>query len=442
MGLKRCLTALAAVIIPFTTLYSQTSAAASADSGNTAWILTSAALVLLMTVPGLAIFYGGMVRKKNVLSTLYTSFASAILVSALWVIFQYTLSFGKDVGGLIGNLDKAFFNGIDKDTLFGTTNIPESVFSAYQMMFAVITVALISGALVERLKFSAWIVFILLWTTLVYTPLAHWVWGGGWLSRLGDILGFKGLSTLDFAGGLVVHISSGISSLVAVLFIGERLHFNTENFLPQSVTLTFIGTGLLWFGWFGFNAGSALSAGGQAGSAFMATNTAAVFGAIVWIVLEWIRLGKPSLIGGASGLVAGLATITPASGFVDIKSAILIGILAGLVTYFFVAVVKKRLGYDDSLDAFGIHGISGVTGIILTGVLASPAIGGASGLVYGNLGQFVVQSVAAITGVIYSGVLTWLILLLIKYVFRMKLRPTEQEETAGLDISLHGEKES
>jgi Amt family ammonium transporter len=428
----------AALIIP-AAVFAQDKGAAQVNPGDCAWLLTSSALVLLMTMPGLALFYGGMVRKKNILSTMYYSFAAAVIVSALWVIGQYSLSFGKDIGGIIGSMDKFFFYGITKDSVSGT--VPEFVFSAFQMMFAIITVALISGALVERLNFGAWVVFIVLWTLLVYTPLAHWVWGGGWLSKLGDRLGAPGLGTLDFAGGLVVHLSSGISALVAVIYLGRRSDIDREPPRPNSITLTFIGAGLLWFGWFGFNAGSALSSGGQAGSAFMATNTAAAFGAITWMIIEWIRIKKPSVIGGTSGLVAGLATITPAAGFVDIPGAIMIGILAGISTYFFVAVVKKALGYDDSLDAFGIHGISGTFGILLTGLFANPIVGGAAGLFYGKPVQFVIQVIAVLAGIVLSVAGTLIILILIDKVFRIKLRVSAQSEASGLDMALHGESE-
>lgn len=436
---NKLLILIALAFIPAASVFAQEAAVQTANTGDTAWILTSSALVLLMTMPGLAIFYGGMVRKKNILSTMYYSFAAAVIVGALWVVVQYSLAFGTDVGGLIGSLDKVFFNGVTKDSLFLT--LPENVFSAYQMMFAIITVALISGALVERMNFGPWIVFIILWSLLVYTPLAHWVWGGGWLSKLGAWFGAPGVGTLDFAGGLVVHISSGVSALVAVLYLGERHNIKKESFLPNSITLTFVGTGLLWFGWFGFNAGSALASNGLAGSAFMVTNTAAVFGAITWMIIETVRNGKPSVIGGTSGLVAGLATITPASGFVDIRAAILIGILAGLLTYIFVAFVKKALGYDDSLDAFGIHGISGTLGILMTGLLANPAVGGATGLFYGKPVQFLVQVIAALVGILLSVAGTLLILILIEKVFRMKMRVTQSEEISGLDMVLHGERE-
>ncbi len=427
--IKKLMWILPALICP-AAIFAVDKGAVQINQGDTAWLLTSSALVLLMTMPGLALFYGGMVRKKNIISTMYYSFAAALIVSALWVIGQYSLSFGKDTAGIIGNLDKFFFSGVTRESVSGS--IPEYVFAAFQMMFAIITVALISGALVERLNFGAWVMFVILWTLIVYTPLAHWAWGGGWLAKLG---------LLDFAGGLVVHLSSGVSALVAVIYLGARADIKKEPPMPNSITLTFTGAGLLWVGWFGFNAGSALSSGGQAGSAFMATNTAAVFGALTWMLIEWIRIKKPSIIGGTSGLVAGLATVTPAAGFVDIPGAVIIGILAGLLTYFFVAMVKKALGYDDSLDAFGIHGVSGTLGILLTGLLANPLVGGAAGLFYGNPSQFYIQLIAVVAGIILCVAGTLIILILIEKVFRIKLRVPAQTEAAGLDVALHGEQE-
>lgn len=418
------------------------------SAGDTSWILTSSALVLLMTIPGLALFYVGMVRKKNILSTFYYSFAAALIVSALWVIIQYALAFGNDIGGWIGwSPGKVLFEQVGTASVHPVAGtIPESVFSVYQLMFAIITVALISGAVVERMKFSAWLVFTALWTLLVYSPLAHWVWGGGWLSTLGNLFGWtfnnKPLGVLDFAGGLVVHISSGVSALVAILYIGKRVGFETEAVLPNNISMTFLGTGLLWFGWFGFNAGSALAANGWAGNAFLVTNTAAIFGAIAWIIAEWITVKKPSIIGGASGLVAGLATITPASGFVDVKGAILIGILAGLCAFVFVSRIKKALKYDDSLDVFNIHGVGGTLGILLAGLLANPAIGGAAGLFYGNPNQFFIQLLGAIIGYVYAGLITLLILLFISKVLRMPLRVTKEQEVIGLDMTQHGESNS
>jgi ammonium transporter, Amt family len=423
---------------------------AAVDSGSTAWLLTSTALVLLMTVPGLALFYGGMVRKKNVLSTFYHSLSAAIVVSATWILGQYAFAFGTDSGGLIGWAPGKFLmSEVTPSSVVspGGVPIPEVVFAAYQMMFAVITVALIAGALVERLSFKAWILFVFLWTLLVYTPLAHWVWGGGWLSTVGNLFGLqwnmKPVGTLDFAGGLVVHVSSGVAALVALGYLGPRANYEREPVLPQSVSMTFIGAGLLWFGWFGFNAGSALAANGSAGYALLATNTAAVFAALAWIVIEWATVGKPSVIGGVSGLVAGLATITPAAGYVDIKASILIGLIAGALAWFFVSRVKKRLRYDDSLDVFNIHGMGGTVGLLLAGVFANPAVsGGAAGLFFGNPGQLVAQLVGVVSGYLYSGVVTFLILLFIDKALRVRIRVSEAEERQGLDYALHGERES
>lgn len=408
-----------------------------ADTGDTAWILISSALVLFMTVPALALFYGGMSRKKNMLSTFYYSLSAAIVVSVMWVAFQYSMTFGgKDIGGIFGNLDKAFMNGITIDSLSGT--IPESVFVVFQMTFAIITVALISGAIVERLKFSAWILFIILWSVIVYTPLAHWVWNAdGWICKMG---------ALDFAGGLVVHISSGVSALVAALFIGERVRYKKDTMLPNNIPYVFIGATMLWFGWFGFNAGSALGANGLAGSAFLVTNTAAAVAAITWMVIEWFVHGKPSIIGAVSGLVAGLVAITPAAGFVDTKAAFVIGIVVSVICFLFVAKVKKALGYDDSLDAFGVHGIGGTWGAIATGLFANHNINPGvvksveeSGLFYsGNFSLLWKQliSVGAAYGIAIAG--TLLILLAMKMF--MKLRVEPQEEIFGLDLVEHGEK--
>lgn len=382
-------------------------------------------------------------QEKNVLATVYYSFAAAIIVSILWVLGQYSLAFGNDVAGIFGNLDKALFNGVGINSVYPGQTIPENVFAVYQLMFAIITVALISGAVVERLSFGAWIVFVTIWSILIYSPLAHWVWGGGWMSKLGALFGQPNLGTMDFAGGLVVHISSGISALVCVLYLGPRVNYEKDTILPNSILTTFIGAGLLWFGWFGFNAGSALQSNGLAGNAFLVTNTAAAFGALVWIVIEWIRNKKPSIIGGTSGLVAGLATITPASGYVDVLGAIIIGTLAGLCTYMFVALIKKALKYDDSLDAFGIHGVSGTLGILLTGFLANPAICGKAGLFYGGTGgiQLLIQTLSALIGIVFSAVGTILILLLIEKVFGLKMRVEKHHEIGGLDVAMHGERE-
>ena len=433
----RWLSILSAGLLGSVSMFAEGSAPPTANSGDTAWILVSAALVLLMTVPALALFYGGMSRKKNVLSTVYYSFSAAIVVSIMWVAFQYSMAFGgKDVMGLFGNLDKAFMHGVGINSLSGT--IPESVFAVFQMTFAIITVALISGAIVERFKFGAWMVFIVLWSLVVYTPLAHWVWSAdGWIFKMG---------ALDFAGGLVVHISSGVSALVAAIFIGERVRYKKEAMLPSNIPYVFIGATLLWFGWFGFNAGSALGANGLAGNAFLVTNTAAAVAALTWMVIEWFVHGKPSVIGAASGLVAGLVAITPAAGFVNTEAAFVIGIVVSILCFLFVAKVKKAFGYDDSLDAFGVHGIGGTWGAIATGLFANYNINPNgvktvqdSGLFYsGNFTLLSKQliSIGAAYGIAIVGTL---VVLFIMRLF-MKLRVEPQEEIFGLDLSAHGEK--
>ena len=431
----RWLSILSAGLLGSVSMFAEGSAPPTANSGDTAWILVSAALVLLMTVPALALFYGGMSRKKNVLSTVYYSFSAAIVVSIMWVAFQYSMAFGgKDVMGLFGNLDKAFMHGVGINSLSGT--IPESVFAVFQMTFAIITVALISGAIVERFKFGAWMVFIVLWSLVVYTPLAHWVWSAdGWIFKMG---------ALDFAGGLVVHISSGVSALVAAIFIGERVRYKKEAMLPSNIPYVFIGATLLWFGWFGFNAGSALGANGLAGNAFLVTNTAAAVAALTWMVIEWFVHGKPSVIGAASGLVAGLVAITPAAGFVNTEAAFVIGIVVSILCFLFVAKVKKAFGYDDSLDAFGVHGIGGTWGAIATGLFANSDINSVvskegSGLFYS--GKFTLLSKQLISiGAAYGiAIVGTLVVLFIMRLF-MKLRVEPQEEIFGLDLSAHGEK--
>ena len=406
--------------------------ASGISAGDTAWILISTALVLMMNVPALALFYGGMVKKKNILSTMYYSFSAGVVVSVLWIVCLYSLAFGgDDLGGIIGGLQKMFLNGIGMDSVYSTaSSIPEFVFLSFQLTFAIITVAIISGAIVERMRFGAWLVFAGLWVIVVYSPLAHMVWNpNGYLFKI---------DALDFAGGLVVHISSGVSALVAALFLGERVRFKREAIVPNNIPYVFIGGSLLWVGWFGFNAGSALGANALAGSALIVTNTAATVGALTWIVIEWKMHGKPSLIGGISGLVAGLVAITPAAGFVDVKAAFIFGILSSIICFYFVVQVKKKFGYDDSLDAFGIHGVGGTFGAIATGIFANPSVNpDVSGLLYGNAHQLWVQieSVAIGYGMAIAGTL------LILFVMRMfvKLRVEPQEEVMGLDLSVHGE---
>lgn len=405
-------------------------AAPKIDTGDTAWILISAALVMLMT-PGLALFYGGMVRRKNVLATIMHSFIAIALVSIQWMLFGYSLAFGPDVNGLIGNLHWAGLEGVGlvPNPDYAPT-VPHLAFMIYQMMFAVITPALISGAFAERMKFSAYLVFALLWTTLVYDPVAHWIWGtGGWMKNLG---------VLDFAGGIVVHATSGFSALAAALFIGRRKGFLSEPMPPHDLPLTVLGAGLLWFGWFGFNAGSALSSGELAVSAFVSTHAAAVSATLTWAFAEWVHHGKPTMFGAATGAIAGLATITPAAGFVGPMPALLIGVAAGLLCYTALNA-KMKFGYDDSLDAFGVHGVGGTVGTVMAGVFASVAVNsaGANGLLHGNPGQLAVQAGSVVLVAVYSFVASLALLKVIDLV--LGLRVTRDEETEGLDISQHGE---
>ncbi len=401
------------------------------DKGDTAWMLTSSALVLLMTAPGLALFYAGMVRQKNALATLMQSFIIMALISIQWVLWGYTLAFGPDHGGLIGGLDWIGLRGVGSEPFAAySKTIPHQAFMLFQMMFAIITPALITGTFAERKKFSAFIVFTLVWATVVYDPLAHWVWGdGGWLHRLG---------ALDFAGGTVVHISSGVSALVCALMIGKRKGYGHQPMQPHNLPMTVIGAGLLWFGWFGFNAGSALEANGLAVSAFLATNTGAAAAALGWMFTEWMTRGKPTVLGAASGAVAGLVAITPASGYVGPVSSIVIGALAGVICYT-ACNLKARFGYDDSLDVVGVHGIGGTWGALATGLFASKAVnpGGADGLFFGNPAQLGTQAVAVVTSFVLAGVATFVILKIVDAV--MGLRVTEEEEVAGLDLSQHSE---
>ncbi|MDA8387158.1 MAG: ammonium transporter [Nitrospiraceae bacterium] len=400
------------------------------DKADTAWMLVSTALVMLMT-PGLAFFYGGMVRRKNVLGTLMHSFAALAIVSIQWMLFGYSLAFGPDVKGVIGNLDWTLLRhvGLMPNPAYAPT-VPHLAFMIYQAMFAVITPALISGAFAERMKFSAYVLFVVLWSTVVYDPVAHWIWGaGGWLKHLG---------VLDFAGGLVVHATSGFSALAAALIVGRRRDMSKEPMLPHNLPMTAVGAGLLWFGWFGFNAGSALSAGQLSTLAFVTTHAAAVAATAAWIVIEWLHRGKPTVFGALTGSIAGLATITPAAGFVSPDSALLIGVLAGAVCY--VALnLKPILGYDDSLDAFGVHGVGGATGTLCVGLFAALAVNpaGANGLFLGNAHQFFVQLGALALVAAYSFAVSIAILKLVDAV--VGLRVSADHEDNGLDISLHGE---
>ena len=399
------------------------------DTGDTAWVLMSIALVMLMT-PGLALFYGGLVRRKNVLSTIMQSIFILALVSVTWVLFGFTLAFGKDVNGwgIIGGLDFVGLHNIGKDPISYAPTIPASAFMAFQMMFAIITPALITGAFAERKKFKAFVIFSLLWTLLVYSPIAHWVWGeGGWLRNLG---------ALDYAGGTVVHISSGVAALVAALVLGPRVRRESERFEPHDVRLAVIGAGLLWFGWFGFNGGSALGANGAAANAIVVTNTAAGMAALTWVTVSWLHKGTPSVVGAISGAVAGLVAITPASGFVDASAAIVIGMAAGATCYGAI-LLRERLKVDDALDVWAVHGVGGTLGAILTGVFALTAVGGAAGLIDGNGGQVGKQFIAVASTWIYSGVVTFIILKVVDHF--VGLRVEEAEEDAGLDSSQHGE---
>lgn len=396
------------------------------DTGDTAWVLMSSALVLCMIIPGLALFYGGLVRGKNVLGTIMHSAVILCLISLVWILFGYSLAFGPDKGGMIGGLEWIGLQsvGLEPSTTYATT-IPHQVFMVFQLMFAAITVALITGSFAERMKFKALLLFSVLWSLLIYSPLAHWVWGGGWLAQMG---------ALDFAGGAVVHISSGFGALVCAIMVGKRKGYGTEPMPPHNLPLTVIGTGLLWFGWFGFNAGSALGANGVAAAAFVATHTAAAAGGLSWMVAEWVHRGKPTVLGILSGMIAGLATITPGAGFLGPISAMLVGLLAG--TFCYLAVVwKMRFGYDDSLDVVGIHGVGGFTGILATGLFASI---GAQGLFFGNPGLFGIQVVLALVTLAFSIVGTFIIL---KFVdLAVGLRITPQEEEIGLDLSQHSER--
>ncbi len=401
------------------------------DTGDTAFVLVSTALVMIMT-PGLALFYGGMVRRKNVLSTIMQSFIIICLVSVQWVLFGYSLAFGPDQGHLTGTLEWLGLKGVGMEANADyAATIPHQVFMMFQLMFAIITAALITGSIAERMRFPAFLAFVLLWSTFVYDPLAHWVWGlGGWLRNLG---------ALDFAGGTVVHISSGVSGLVAALVLGRRKGYGSEPMLPHHLPMTVLGASLLWFGWFGFNAGSALAAGGLAASAFMVTNTAAAMAALSWVFTEWAHRGKPTVLGAVSGAVAGLVAITPASGFVGPMPALLIGLVAGAVCYLAVSLVKAKLGYDDSLDAFGVHGIGGTWGALATGLFASRAVNSAGndGLFFGNPGQVWIQFVGVAATWAFAAILTFVILKAVGLVF--KLRADTEEEVQGLDTTLHGE---
>ncbi len=396
------------------------------DSGDTAWMLTSTVIVLMMTIPGVALFYAGMVRKKNVLATLMQSFAITCLVTIIWMVVGYSLAFSKGSNAYVGNLDLAFLNHVTVGAINGT--IPDTVFIIFQATFAIITAALITGAVAERMKFSALLWFIGIWSLVVYSPITFWVWGGGFLGSDG---------VLDFAGGTVVHINSGIAALVAAIMLGKRKGFGVENLAPHNVGMTMIGGSLLWVGWFGFNAGSAVSAGGGAGMAMAVTQIAAAAAGLAWMIVEWMHHKKPTLLGVVSGAVAGLVAITPASGFVGPMGALFIGIIAGVVCYWGAAFLKPKLGYDDSLDVFAVHGLGGITGAILTGVFAVEAIGGTAGALEGNVGQIGTQVYGIVATIVWSGVASAVILFVIDKV--IGLRVDADAEAEGLDLNQHGE---
>lgn len=399
------------------------------DTGDTAWVLISAALVFIMT-PGLGFFYGGMVRDKNVLTTIMQSFFIVAMISVEWIILGYAMTFGTDISGFIGSLDKIGLTGIGMSVLENGT-IPELAFVAFQCMFAVITPALITGAFAERVKFHAFAIFILLWAVLIYNPMAHWVWGGGFLAKLG---------ALDFAGGLVIHILSGVSGLTLCILLGKRHGLGKIPMLPHNLPMTILGATLLWFGWFGFNAGSVLGANGLAANAFIATQGAAAAATVSWVVVEWILNGKPTILGAASGCIAGLVAITPAAGFVAPIPAIIIGAIGGVLCYFAVATLKAKLGYDDSLDAFGIHGLGGTWGSIATGLWATMEINpaGANGLFYGETHLLVAQIISTFVAYAFAIIGTIILYKIVNAFTHM--RADKNEEITGLDITEHGER--
>lgn len=398
------------------------------NSGDTAFMLVATAMVMFMT-PGLALFYGGLVRSKNVLATTMQSFFCLGIISIIWVLYGYSLAFGPDVGGVIGSLAYLGLNGVTTDIGPYSKTIPDLLFCGFQLMFAIITPALITGAYAERMKFSAFVLFTIFWSTLVYFPVCHWVWGGGWLFKMG---------ALDFAGGTVIHINSGAAALVAALVLGRRKGWGKESMHPHNVPMTILGAGVLWFGWFGFNAGSALSAGPLAALALFTTQVATGAGAISWVLAEWKIQGKPTTLGAASGAVAGLVAITPAAGFVSPLSAILIGLVAGVICYLAV-LAKKKIGYDDALDVVAVHGIGGLWGALATGLFASTAANpaGVNGLFYGNPHQFVVQAIGAGSAIVYSMIVSFIILKVIGLV--VGLRAEVEDEVQGLDVAEHRE---
>ena len=428
----RLIVAAAILAVGATPAYAQQS---SINGADTAWMISATGLVLMMSIPGLALFYAGMVRKKNVLATMAQTFAATMVVSILWMIAGYSLAFTGD-GALIGTTERLFLNGMTLNSISPLAKtIPESLFMIYQMTFAIITVALVAGSVADRLRFSAFLLFCVLWLLIVYVPIAHWVWGGGFLAAAG---------TIDFAGGTVVHLNAGVAGLVAAYIVGARRGYGSENLAPYDLTLAIVGTGLLWVGWFGFNGGSALGANPRAVMAIVSTHLAASMGACTWLALEWWTRGKPSVLGMVSGAIAGLGTITPASGFVIPLQACIIGLIAGAICFWACTWLKLRIGYDDSLDVFGVHGIGGLTGTLLAGVFAVAALSigpdtpkGIPGLLEGNPAQLVAQLYGVIATALWSGVLTLAILKIIEFV--VPLRVKKEDEVIGLDVSQHGE---
>jgi Amt family ammonium transporter len=437
MGARSCRAAMLAAPIKLAMIFAAAAmsfatpafaATSEISAADTAWMIVATALVLMMTIPGLALFYSGLVRKKNVLATMAQSLSAVAVISVLWVAFGYSLVFVGD-GPWLGTLDRWFLAGMSMDSVNpAAKTIPESLFMLYQMTFAIITVALVAGSVADRMRFSAYLLFSVGWFMFVYVPLAHWVWGGGFLGTMG---------VLDFAGGLVVHLSAGVGGLVAAKVMGRRLGYGTENLSPFDLSLAVMGTGLLWVGWFGFNGGSALAANSRAVMAIIATHLAACAGALTWGAIEWTTQRKPSVLGMISGAVAGLGTITPASGFVTPWQGIVIGVIAGLVCFWACTWLKRRFNYDDSLDVFGVHGVGGMTGVLLAGVFATASIGGVSGLIEGNPQLLLIQLYGVAVTLVWSGGVTYVLLKLVSAF--VPLRVSREHELEGLDISQHGE---
>jgi ammonium transporter, Amt family len=406
------------------------SAAVAIDSGDTTWMLIATAIVIFMHVPGLALFYGGLVSNRNVVSTMMHSFVSLLVVTIVWVLWGYTLSFGTDIGGFIGGFDYLGFNNVGEEAAFGTLTIPHYTFAIFQCAFAAITVAIISGGIAGRIAFPAWILFSILWVTFIYAPMAHWVWGGGWLFTMGE---------LDFAGGTVVHILSGVSALTAAIVIGPRFEHLKKDHAPHNIVLFLVGAATLWFGWFGFNSGSALASGGLTALSFANTQVAAAAGGLGWLLIEWKIRKRPTLVGAATGAIAGLVGITPAAGYVTVQSALIIGLIAAPICYFAIHFIKARFKYDDTLDAFGVHGIGGIWGALATGIFATKDVNSAgnNGLLYGNAEQLLHQFVGVATAVVLGAVGTFIILKVISLF--TSLRVKKEDELLGLDLSFHKE---